>query len=593
MDGSTAKVIVECAACQCVKVPVYAALAGVLNARQPSFGPLILAACLGDARALVGEPNLLRFAAELCRARVLSSGALAALYRHLLGAGDTHRDLIVVSLPWAASAGLDRQVCEEIAARFSDEKDVEALRANDWQCGDACIARPSLLETDVGRPHEYVVEELVSSPSPSSSSSRATFRCLDAAQTEDGLMACDRLVTECYVLDTCRHCNTSLSLAVDRLLLTMPVQFRYDWILVETLFGRMLYEDDVQLPALFYHALLANLLRNQVRLAGIYFRVVDKLFMNMDTLDPNASQRLVEWFATHLSNFAFKWEWNQWVSAIGGLGDDHPRILFLRATLGRCVRLSYWARVEKSLPPSMRDYMPPFPKPSEVEDASALSEPQQLVLTVLREGTTHSLLKAGVRRHGSKLRELSSTDETKVSLLQVVGRFWANSEGHRLMVADALLTGMIVDQMAIVSWIFSEHSAGSLISYAPWEVLHMALRKTVERTKALVDALAAAPTSTQISEKLELQRREEKDVFLTTFQRFSMVLESYLAQTQAMPGQENSWFRSVLAQMVAFGRRYRATIAPFVSTLESFVFSDGDCDVRIRSAFAKSLQQSE
>jgi hypothetical protein len=168
------------------------------------------------------------------------------------------------------------------------------------------------------------------------------------------------------------------------------------------------------------------------------------------------------------------------------------------------------------------------------------------------------------------------------------------------MVADLLMSSMVVDHLAIVQWIFSEHSA-SLLTYNPWEILHMAFGKTVSRTEVCNVLLRVSLSvlswlfynafvfvqflrAQNHAAKLEAQLREEKDLFLTTFQRFVIVLESYLASSGAAAGAENAWFRSVIAQMRAFARRYRNSIHSFKTTLVAIVFSD-DCDVRIRTAF--------
>lgn len=50
------------------------------------------------------------------------------------------------------------------------------------------------------------------------------------------------------------------------------------------------------------------------------------------------------------------------------------------------------------------------------------------------------------------------------------------------MVADLLMSAMVVDHLAIVQWVFSEQ-AGSLLGYNPWEILHMALGKTTSKTE--------------------------------------------------------------------------------------------------------------
>lgn len=189
-----------------------------------------------------------------------------------------------------------------------------------------------------------------------------------------------------------------------------------------------------------------------------------------------------------------------------------------------------------------------------------------------------SFAQAVLRKYGPLLRSLVSTEEDgRVQVLRLAGNFWESSEGMRLMCAELFMTSGIVDNLSIVAWVFSESDrSASLLGYAPWEALHMAVQKTLQKTALLRQLKDAA--------KLDVQLREEKDLFLTIFQRFAIVMESYLAESGAAPGQENNWFKAVLAQMVAFERRYSSAIAPFASTLRSVVFSQ-DCDERIRSAF--------
>lgn len=587
LDIGLAKTVVDCANVQALKLPIYAALTAVLNAKMAAFGEWVVQLCF-DNLALGMEPNMLRFVAELRHVGVLGEMSLQNLFGRLQVASRADprlEELLALSLPWAASV-LNPQALEEWVEAIPEERPLSqylrdqlvALRKNDWHC-ESSITRISFNWKSLSaRVHEHELsasQGIVLGKVPH----LTMFRCFAPQDSEQGLLGCDRLVTECYVLDISQFFAPTLPLAVDRLLTMMPLKFRYDWIMVETLIGQMIHGAT---EPLFSHALLSNLMRTQVKLAGLYFRAVDSMFQGIADMGPDARQRFVDWFAVHLSNFAFKWDWSEWVTASQGLPDDHPKILFLRALLGRLVRLSYWARVEKSLPPPLQEYMPPYPKPSAVtvDETDGDAAVQQLLLTVLSEATTFSLLKAGLVRHGKELRELAKSDDAKLKLLRVLGLYWAHSEGQRLMVADQLLTALVVDQMAIVSWIFSEHSAGSLISYAPWEILHMAVKKTVDRTAFI----RQQPQTDVVATKLEKQLREEKDLFLTIFQKFAIVLEAYLEENR---GQENSWFRAVLGQMESFVRRYSTTIQPIYGTLESFVFSD-DCDSRIREAYQRA-----
>ncbi|KAI8831872.1 armadillo-type protein [Chytridium lagenaria] len=61
-------------------------------------------------------------------------------------------------------------------------------------------------------------------------------------------------------------------------------------------------------------------------------------------------RRVAGWFALHLSNFDFKWKWETWESFLEDPASG--RYNFIRETLARCVRLSYYDRIKGTLPES-------------------------------------------------------------------------------------------------------------------------------------------------------------------------------------------------------------------------------------------------
>jgi nuclear cap-binding protein subunit 1 len=72
--------------------------------------------------------------------------------------------------------------------------------------------------------------------------------------------------------------------------------------------------------------------------------------------------RFASWFAYHLSNFQFRWSWDDWSNALT-LDPLHPKPKFIRETLLRCMRLSYHHQVIDSIPDSFREFAPELPAP--------------------------------------------------------------------------------------------------------------------------------------------------------------------------------------------------------------------------------------
>ena len=86
------------------------------------------------------------------------------------------------------------------------------------------------------------------------------------------------------------------------------------------------------------------------------------LFERLDYMKTTCIERFSSWFAYHLSNFHYKWSWEEWKPS---LNEDleSPKNKFLSETLIRCMRLSYHQRVVDIMPPSMTNLIPENPKP--------------------------------------------------------------------------------------------------------------------------------------------------------------------------------------------------------------------------------------
>jgi nuclear cap-binding protein subunit 1 len=85
-------------------------------------------------------------------------------------------------------------------------------------------------------------------------------------------------------------------------------------------------------------------------------------------------ERLSSWFAYHLSNFQYRWSWEEWKDCAEE-DIESPRNKFLKDTMIRCMRLSYHQRVVDFVPETMNQLIPKNPKPTYkyiTEEASEL-----------------------------------------------------------------------------------------------------------------------------------------------------------------------------------------------------------------------------
>jgi nuclear cap-binding protein subunit 1 len=84
-------------------------------------------------------------------------------------------------------------------------------------------------------------------------------------------------------------------------------------VIVDAAFAQLL-----QLPApehklVYYHAVLTEACKlAPAAVAPSLGRAIRYLYRNLDRMDMELSQRFLDWFAHHLSNFGFTWKWTEW-----------------------------------------------------------------------------------------------------------------------------------------------------------------------------------------------------------------------------------------------------------------------------------------
>lgn len=70
--------------------------------------------------------------------------------------------------------------------------------------------------------------------------------------------------------------------------------------------------------------------------------------------------RLASWFAYHLSNYEFRWTWEDWSDCLQ-VDKDHLRAKFVTEVLQNCIRLSYHGRIVESVPARFKVFVPDEP----------------------------------------------------------------------------------------------------------------------------------------------------------------------------------------------------------------------------------------
>lgn len=82
---------------------------------------------------------------------------------------------------------------------------------------------------------------------------------------------------------------------------------------VDAIFSQIFRLPDAEHKLVYYHALLTELCRlTPSAIAPSLGRSIRFLYRNIHLMDLELSYRFLDWFAHHLSNFEFRWKWQEW-----------------------------------------------------------------------------------------------------------------------------------------------------------------------------------------------------------------------------------------------------------------------------------------
>lgn len=102
-----------------------------------------------------------------------------------------------------------------------------------------------------------------------------------------------------------------------------------NYIIVECLFGQLFQLPKPAHLELFYGAIFIELCRLQPNFVPLVLaQATELLFDRLDSMKTVCIERFAVWFAYHLSNFQFKWSWDEWRPACVGDDRDTPKQVF-------------------------------------------------------------------------------------------------------------------------------------------------------------------------------------------------------------------------------------------------------------------------
>lgn len=280
--------------------------------------------------------------------------------------------------------------------------------------------------------------------------------------------------------------------------------------IVEGIFAQLLTFPVVLERTIYYPTLLMDLCRLSLdRIPSSFARCIKMIYSRLDHMggmDMHAITRVSEFFSQHLSNFGFGWRWSDWESVLL-LDHSNEKFVFVRETLERCVRLSYYDRIKNSLPESFLQHgdiftlHPPGPvfqydavKCKDLVLVKHAAEVNQLIQTRSDESniqqvidaiqshmvmideaaeavsTSYRIIIQCVLLQGSKsfshilnvfekyvklLQSLNETPQSRLETVSNVCEFWKNNTQFIEIILDKMVNYRIIDARAILVYFIS------------------------------------------------------------------------------------------------------------------------------------------
>ncbi|XP_063973553.1 nuclear cap-binding protein subunit 1 [Diachasmimorpha longicaudata] len=610
------RILTDCAMKMPEKCTIYTTLVGLLNAKNFNFGGEFvdymvknfkeaLKSCRWDAARYS-----LRFLADLVNCHVLSCGSLMQLFDSMLDAANedsvpqVRRDwyvyAVLSTLPWVGRELYEKKEQEldhlmvtiEVFLNKRSKKHQPALRV--WSSDtphpqeeylDCLWAQVRKLRQDnwaekhIPRPYlafdSILCEALQHNlpaiiPPPHHDSylyplPTVTFRMFDYTDCPaegpllPGSHAIERFLIEEHlrqIIDNCfierKDCATNL--------LNFPYKNKIplDYCIVEVMFGELFKLPTPKHLEICYGSILIELCKLQPStMPQVLAQATEILFRRIDSMAAACFDRFVWWFSYHLSNFQFRWSWEDWDSCLQR-DADHPRPMFIKEVLLKSLRLSYHQRIRDMMPESYAELIPAVPEPIykySSEGASSLpgtAAAHELVVSIRRKCTPEEVINvlntlpgtgendetnnfnplkidvfvqtllnlgsksfshsfAAIGKFHYVFKVLADTEEAQKCILMNTYALWKNHYQMMVVLTDKFLKTGIIECSAIANWIFSREMSTEFSKLYIWEILHLTIRKKNQHVIKLNKELGEAREKMRRAESKSGSSSEEED----------------------------------------------------------------------------------
>eukprot|EP00093_Oithona_nana_P005774 05774.XXX_103188_96932_1 [CDS] Oithona nana genome sequencing. len=569
------KILAECAIKLPDKCTIYTTLIGLLNTKNYNFGgecvELLIRSlkdCLKSGSKWEEARYLVRFIADLVNCHVISAGSLLQLLDNFVdaaleeGVPQVRRDwfayAVLSALPWVGrelyekkESELDRMLGSlegyikrrskthhnALRVFHSDNphsqeeyldslwQQIKRLRSEMWI--EKHIIRPYLaFDSVLCEALQHNLPPMVPPPHHPSTAyplPQVVFRMFDYTDCPEGPILPGQHSIERYLIEEqLRHIFSSYhrerkDCAAQLLSYPLKNKIPLEYMIVEVMFGELFRLPNPDFIELAYGSILIELCKLQPStMPQVLAQATELLYERMETMNVTCFDRFVAWFSYHLSNFQFRWSWEDWEDSLR-LDPEHPKPKFIKEVLLRCLRLKlsifFFLGLliflsPFSFPEGVGKYvLVPFSFGGKItfwgtkkkcENGEGMRYRRKevfflhnflisflfflqnsiFVQTLLNMGNksfSHSF--AAIAKFHPTLKTLNETEEAQLSTLKSVFELWNCHQQMMVVLVDKMLKTQIVECAAVANWLFSREMVNEFTKAYSWEILHLTIRK--------------------------------------------------------------------------------------------------------------------
>ncbi|KAH1005717.1 hypothetical protein HUJ04_006647 [Dendroctonus ponderosae] len=414
------RILTDCAIRMPEKCTIYTTLVGLLNAKNFNFGgefvEFMVKTFKEALKACKWDPArfLLRFLADLVNCHVISATSLLQLLDNMIDAANedsvpqVRRDwyvfAILSTLPWVGRELYEKkeQPLEHLLVQievFLNKRpkkhhnalkvwavdtphpqeeyldclwaQIRKLRQDNW--AEKHIARPYLaFDSILCEALQHNLPSIL--PPPHHDSYKypmpwVVFRLFDYTDCPEGPILPGAHSIERFLIEEHLHSIIEMYHLERKDCATHLLNFPYklkiplEYCIVEVIFAELFHMPSPRYLDICYGSILIELCKLQPStMPQVLALATEMLFHRIDSMNVSCFDRFVCWFSYHLSNFQFRWRWDDWDVCLS-LDSEHPKPKFVREVMLKSMRLSYHQRIREILPETFAGFIPQKPEP--------------------------------------------------------------------------------------------------------------------------------------------------------------------------------------------------------------------------------------